>query len=120
MQIIIAGKGVTLTSAIEEYVNKKLGGLEKFFDGIIRVDVVLGEDNRRHVKGNTFFAEGKLEVPGNDVFVKKEAKGLYEAIDDLKAGLEHELKKYKIKLAGNVKKNRNLARNNKEYNENEE
>ena len=104
MQIIISGKQVDLTDAIEGYVTKKVNGLDKFFTGIIRVDITVGETNKRHQKGNLFFAEGKLEIPGNDVFVRKEALSLYEAIDDMKDHLERELKKHKLKMRGNSKK----------------
>ncbi len=115
MHIIITGKEVDLTDAIEDYVTKKVNALEKFFNGIIRADVVVGEANKRHTKGNDFYAECKLEIPGNDVFVRKEAKSLYVAIDDLKDHLERELKKHKVKLQGNLKKKKIAARHNKEY-----
>lgn len=115
MQIIISGKGVNLTDAIESYVAKKIGGLDKFFKGIIRADITLGEDTKRHNKGNLFFAEGKLEVPGNDVFVRREAQSLYAAIDVLKDHLELELKKRKAKLKGLLKKKKRVGRENKEY-----
>lgn len=114
MQIIISGKGVDLTDAIEGYITKKVNGLDRFFTGIIRADITVGEDIKRHHKGNLFFAEGKLEIPGNDVFVRKEAQSLYEAIDDMKDHLERELKKHKLKLRGGKKK-KLTARANKEY-----
>lgn len=117
MHIIITGKELDLTDAIEDYVTKKIGGLEKFFDGIIRADVVVGEVSKRHTKGNDFFAECKLEIPGNDVFAKKEASNLYAAIDDLKDLLERELKKHKLKLRSNIKKQKLTAKKLKEYSE---
>lgn len=120
MQIIVSGKGVELTGAIEEYVAKKLSSLEKFFNGIIRADVVLGKITNHHQKGDIFFAECKLEVPGNDLFAKKEASSVYEAIDFLRDYLEVELKKHKVKLQGNVKKEKTTARLNKEYDANSE
>lgn len=115
MQILITGKKVQLTDAIEGYVIKKISGLEKFFKGIIRADTVVGEDTKRHKKGNVFFAECKLEVPGYDLFVRRDATSLYAAIDDLKDHLELELKKHKSKLRGNAKETRKFVRNSKEY-----
>jgi putative sigma-54 modulation protein len=119
MQIIITGKGIELTEAIEDYINKKLTKLETFFDGIIRVDVVVGIENHHHTKGEIFMAEAKLEVPGNDVFVKETGTSLYQAIDILRDRLEQDLKKYKTKLDGNVKKNKAIGRGVKEYDQGE-
>lgn len=115
MRIIISGKKLALTDAIENYVIKKVNAMEKFYSGIIRADVVLGEDTKSHRKGNVFFAEAKLEVPGYDVFVRKEAGELYAAIDSLKEHLERELKKYKAKLSTVTKKKKIEERKKKEY-----
>ncbi len=115
MQISITGKGVDLTDAIDNYVTKKINELDKFFDGVNRASVVLGRLSNHHQKGDVFFAECTLDVPGNNVFGKKEAMSVYEAVDLMRDLLESELKKHKIKLAGNIKKNKNTAREVKEY-----
>ena len=117
MQILITGRGVDLTEAIQSYVDKKLNGLEKFLPGIIRAEVIVAVESQHHHKGEKFLAECKLEVPGNSVFAKKEATTLYEAIDMLKDQLEAELKKHKVKLEGNLKLRRTAGRSNKEYQE---
>ncbi len=115
MQIRITGRGVELTPAIEEYVNKKISGLSKFFADIVRVDVVVGMETRHHAKGDIFYAEGKIEIPKNDVFVNQKAESLYAAIDALRDGLESELKKFKVKLQKDTKKNKTVLRSTKEY-----
>lgn len=115
MQIIISGKGVDLTDAIEDYVNRKMGGMEKFLPNIIRITVVVGVETRHHQKGDIFYAECKIEVPGNDLFAKKTAASAYEAIDLLKNKLESELKKNKVKIRSIKKRTQALARRNKEY-----
>lgn len=51
MQVIITGKGVELTDAIKDYVTKKISGLDKFYDKIIRADVVVFFGNQRTTKG---------------------------------------------------------------------
>ncbi len=117
MQIIVSGRGVDLTDAIENYVTKKINSLEKFFTGIILADVVLGKTTNHHQKGDIYFAECKLEVPGSNLFAKKEASAIYEAVDFLRDFMEVELKKHKVKLQGNVKKKKTTARLNKEYDE---
>ncbi len=116
MKIVISGRGVELTEAIKDYVQKKFGGLEKFFACIARADVTIGMENHHHQKGEIFFAECKLAVPGNDVFDKKTAGSVYAAVDLLHDYLAAELKKHKAKLRGNEKKQKTARRNNKEYN----
>lgn len=115
MHVIISGRGVDLTDAIETYVNKKISHLEKFSSTIIRADVVLGKSTKHHNKGDIFFAECKLEVPGNDLFNRVDASSVYEAVDLLRDSLERELKKYKVKLKNVEKKKKRLTRSTKEY-----
>jgi putative sigma-54 modulation protein len=115
MQITTTGKGIELTEAIKDYVEKKLGALEKFFDRIERIEVTVGMESHHHAKGDIFFAEAKLLVPGNDLFVKEVNQTLYTAIDAIRDRLENDLKKHKITLAGNVKKQKAEGRAVKEY-----
>lgn len=95
MQLIISGKGIDLTQAIEDYVTKKIGPIEKFYDRIVRVHVTVGIDSNHHVKGKKFFAECKLEVPGPDIFVMETNEDLYAAIDVMRNRVEDEVKKHK-------------------------
>ena len=115
MQILITGKGMELTEAIKEYAAKKIGALDKFFDGIIRAHVTVGLENHHHQKGAVFMAECKLEVPGTDLFASKNEPTLYKAIDKIRDYLEGELKKRKVKLREPEKKARRLQRQTKEY-----
>jgi len=115
MQINITGKNIDLTEAIKAYVDKKIGGLEKFYDQIIRADVSVGIESSHHNKGKFYVAECKLIVPGNDLYASKNEKNLYKAIDKVKDYLDAELKKHKVKLREIAKKNRGARRENKEY-----
>lgn len=115
MQVIINGKGIDLTDAIKDYSEKKIGSLDKFFDGIIRALVTVGMESHHHQKGDIFVCECKLEIPGKDVFASKNEKTLYKAIDKVRDYLEAELKKTKAKLHKNDKKDMRLRRESKEY-----
>lgn len=117
MHIAITGKGIELTPAIEEYVQKKIGGLEKFYDRIIRAHVTVGVDNHHRLGGSIFEAECKLEVPGNSIFGSSEQKDLYAALDALKEFMENEIKKYKVKHEEVGKKDKVIGRDTKEYKE---
>jgi len=115
MQIIISGKGIELTPAIKNYVEEKIGGLDKFYDKIIRANVKVGLESNHHQKGNIFVAECKLEVPGNDLFASKNEKILYKAIDKVRDYLESELKKHKVKTREKDKKDKRKVREYKGY-----
>ena len=117
MQILITGKGIELTPAIEAYVNEKISKLAKFFPGIMRVEIIVGMETHHHQKGEVFLAEAKIPLPGTDIFVKLEASSLYAAIDLLHDRLETELKKHKVKLRKDTKKNKLIGRENKAYHE---
>lgn len=115
MQIKITGKGIDLTEAIQEYVEKKIGALDKFYDKIIRAQVVVGLENHHHLKGQIFICECRLEVPGNDLFASKNEKDLYKSVDRVRDYLEGELKKHKILKREKDKKDKRKVRENKEY-----
>lgn len=115
MNIIITGKGIELTDAIKDYAEKKISGLDKFFEGIIRAHVTVGMETRHHQKGDVFVCECKLEIPGNDLFASKNEAVLYKAIDKVRDYLELELKKAKAKFHKADRKNNEEKRSTKEY-----
>ena len=115
MQIQIRGKSIELTEAIKDYVEKKISGLDKFYDEILRAEVVVGKESNHHLKGEFFICECKLAVPGNDLFVEKNEKDLYKAIDKVRDHLEEELKKHKVMQREKDKKDKREVRANKEY-----
>lgn len=114
MQILITGKNIELTDAIKDYVEKKISGLDKFYNKIIRAVVTVGMESHHHQKGDIFICECKLEIPGNDLFASNNEKMLYKAIDKVRDYLEGELKKHKAKTRENPK-NREAARESKGY-----
>jgi ribosomal subunit interface protein len=81
MEIHVSSKKITLTDAIEQYAVKKLQVLEKFFNNITKVEVIVGMETKHHQKGDIFFAECKLAVPGTDLFAKSEGTDMYQALD---------------------------------------
>ena len=115
MQIKIRAKGIDLTDAIQDYVEKKISGLDKFYDKIMLADVLVGKESQHHLKGEFFICECKLDVPGNTLIVSKNEKDLYKAIDKVRDHLEAELKKHKVMQREKDKKDKREVRANKEY-----
>ncbi len=112
MQINTTGKNIELTEAIKEYVDKKIGSLEKFHDKISLAHVIVGIENHHHQKGDVFVCECKLHLTGEDLFISKTEQDLYKAIDKVRDHLEEELKKHKTLQR---EKDKRELRDNKEY-----
>lgn len=96
MDIIIQSLGFKAGNELEEYVREKLGKLNPN-DHIIRANVTLflGPD-----KGTTnlTYCEIRLEVPGNDHFVKEDGTEFVQAIDEAVNKLQKILRKAKDKI----------------------
>jgi putative sigma-54 modulation protein len=104
MQIDIKGTNLELTQAIKDYVNEKVGSLEKFFDQALIARVDVGLTTKHHQKGNIFRAEINLEVPQKHLLRAESVKDdLYIAINDAREELERQIKKYKEKMRGNYR-----------------
>ena len=96
------GTNMELTEAIKDYVNEKIGGLDKFYDNILEARVDVGITTKHHQKGNIFRAEVNLEVPQKHILrAAAEKEDLYMAINEVKNDLQRQIKKYKEKLRGN-------------------
>jgi len=116
MKINIAGKNIELTDSIKDYVEKKIGGLDKYYDKIIQADVSVGLTTTKQSKGRIYIAECKLVVPGKDLYASKvEEKDLYKAIDKIRDYLEAELKKHKAKMEEKRRAGRQETRDSKGY-----
>jgi putative sigma-54 modulation protein len=82
MQIKIHSKDFELTPAIEDYVNKKISSLDKFFDSNVLCEVEIGKTTNAHKSGDIFRAEVNIVGAGSDqVYVVAEEVDLYTAID---------------------------------------
>lgn len=112
MTINIQGTGIELTEAIKAYVEEKIGPVQKFFDNIQQADVDVGRRNNHHQKGDVYYAEVTLHMPGQRVYVQKDADDLYKAIDEVKKDLKVELEKIKGKMR---LKDKEGLRGQKEY-----
>lgn len=98
MDIKIKGTKMDLTPAIETAVNEKFGNLEKYFDNIIGCEVEVGKITNHHHKGDVFFAEVNLEVPGKIIRAVTNTDDLYKALTETKDKLKVEIVKYKETL----------------------
>jgi putative sigma-54 modulation protein len=81
-----------------DFINNKLAKLQKFYDAIIGAEVFLKLDNTQVLENKV--VEIKLLIPGNDLFVQRQAKTFEEAVDDSLDVLKRQVTKYKEKQRG--------------------
>ena len=91
MQISITGHHVNLTDALRAYVSEKLSRIERHFDHVIDINVILSVE--KHMQK----AEVTVHVRGKDIFVESDDADLYAAIDAMTDKLERQVQKYKQK-----------------------
>lgn len=97
MNLTISGHHLELTPAIREYVQHKLARIQRHFDHVIDVAVILAIDKHPE-KEKRQKAEINLHVRGKDLHVECIAHDLYAAIDALIDKLDRQVIKYKSKL----------------------
>jgi len=97
MKITLQGTNIELNQPIREYVDKKMGEMEKYISEGTLADmrVEVERTTFHHRKGDIFRAEANVKLPGRLVRVEVQEDDLYKAIDRLKDELPRELKRYK-------------------------
>ncbi|MFQ5642130.1 MAG: ribosome hibernation promoting factor [Thiogranum sp.] len=92
MQIDVTGHHVELTDPLRNYVNEKFERLERHFDHVTDVHVVLSVEKLRHT------AEATIHISGGKLFADSTNEDMYAAIDSLTDKLDRQIKKHKEKL----------------------
>ena len=104
MHIPIKTTNIELTDALRDYVEKKLGTLEKIIgsDGIVHVEI--GKPSQHHQKGDVFKAEARTRFQGKQKYVSVERADMYTAIDDLEIAFKEALVSEKTKMRDRVRR----------------
>ncbi len=81
---------------LETFVEEKVKKLMQFSDDIIGVEVFLKLENAQNTENK--IAEIKLEIPGNELFAKKQSKTFEESTDNAVEALKRQITRHKEKL----------------------
>ncbi|MFC6441154.1 ribosome hibernation promoting factor [Bowmanella sp. JS7-9] len=92
MQINLSGHHVEITDSLRNYVDTKFEKLERHFDHINNVYVILNVEKLNQK------AEATLHVNGGEIFATSEHSDMYAAIDSLIDKLDRQVIKHKEKL----------------------
>jgi putative sigma-54 modulation protein len=102
MNIDLTGHHVSITEALRSYVADKMSRLERHFDHVTSIHVVLEVEKERHI------AEAAIHVPGKkDVFADSVHADMYAAIDMLVDKLDRQIIRHKEKLTDHHRKEKN-------------
>lgn len=92
MQINVTGHHTDITPALKDYVDSKFSRLERHFDNVTNVHVILTVEKDRHK------AEATVHVNRADLYADAEDNDMYAAIDALSDKLDRQIKKHKERL----------------------
>ncbi|MFT4746365.1 MAG: putative sigma-54 modulation protein [Bermanella sp.] len=92
MQINLTGHHVDITDSLRDYVETKFTKLERHFDHINNVHVILNVEKLKQK------AEATLHLSGTEVFAISERTDMYAAIDALIDKLDRQVIKHKEKV----------------------
>lgn len=105
MQIELTGHHIEVTDSLRDYVNEKMAKLERHFDKVSNIHVILEVEASRHK------AEATVHMSGHDVFANCTEDDMYAAIDGLVDKLDRQVKKHKEKITNHLhnKQNNNFT-----------
>ena len=92
MQMTISGHHVEVTPALKEYVQSKLARVERHFDHITSMQVILSIEKLAQK------AEATIRIAGAELFANAESPDMYAAIDLLSDKLDRQIVRHKEKL----------------------
>ena len=92
MQINISGHHVELSNALQDYIRNKMKRIERHFDHVMDIHVVLGVERQLQK------VEATVHVAGNNLHAESEHDDMYAAIDLLIDKLDRQVRKHKEKL----------------------
>jgi len=99
MQLSVTGHHIDITAALHEYVRNKFERLERHFDALTNVHVILSVEKLNQK------AEATLHVSGGKLFADASHEDMYAAIDGLIDKLDRQVKRHKEKLTNHHRGN---------------
>lgn len=102
--INVTTRRVDVPPALDELIRRKAGKLERYYDRIIRCDVVVEGPGDRHESGGPYDVRLDISVPGSEIVVnQRAAETLRGAIEAAFDAAERQVEEYSRKQRGEVK-----------------
>ena len=94
MNLHMTGHHLDITPALRDYVTAKMDRINRHFDHVIDVNMILSVDKLRQK------IEANVHMSGKDVFAESTDEDMYAAIDLLVDKLDRQIIKHKEKFHG--------------------
>lgn len=100
MNINLKFTNLESTESLKAYAESKFMVIEKMLKSIdptnaAILDIELAHTTKHHQKGNIYYAEAKLNIPGKSFYVNEQESDLYAAIDIAKDTLNRAVERFK-------------------------
>lgn len=100
MNLKVKAKDLDLTPALQEWIDEKIGSLEKYIErfeqqGEVLCEVEISRATKHHHKGDVFYAEAQIHLPGRRVRATHQDFDARVALDKVRDTLHMEILKYK-------------------------
>ncbi len=92
MNLHMTGHHLEITPSIRDYVNSKMTRINRHFDHVIDVNMILSVEKLRQK------IEANVHLSGKDIFAECENDDMYAAIDLLVDKLDRQIVKHKEKI----------------------
>jgi putative sigma-54 modulation protein len=100
MNLSVTGHHVEVTQPLKDYVADKMTKLERHFDNVTDIHVILSVEKLRQQ------AEATIDLTGTKIHAQAENGDMYAAIDGLVDKLDRQVIKHKEKLRDHHKRDR--------------
>ena len=97
MNLTISGHHLEVTPALRTYVTSKLDRINRHFDQMVDVKVLLSVEKQKE-KEKRQKAECNIRVKGSDLFAESSHEDLYAAVDELMDKLDRQVVRHKDKM----------------------
>ena len=91
MQLTISGHQIDLTDSMKHYIGEKMQRIERHFDHLTSIDVVLHVEKLHHK------AEATINAKGVKLHAQADSENMYASIDNLTDKLDSQVRKHKEK-----------------------
>ncbi len=98
MNIKINAVRFSADQKLEKFVQNKVKKLVQFYDDIIGAEVFLKLENTQGMENK--ITEIRVDLPGNELFAKKQSKSFEESTDNAIDALKKQITKHKEKIRG--------------------
>ena len=96
MKVSINSVHFKADNRLEQFIEKKVAKLSGFYEGVIGSEITLKVDKAE--TNDNKIAEIRVQIPGYDLFAKKQSNSFEEATDHVVSALRKQLEKHKSKF----------------------